>query len=77
MSFVVYVLDVQDSPPIFINLPYSVQIDEDTPVVRRLVLIDRALCREGGGGEGLALTDRALNFFFFGGDALVLTDRVL
>ena len=36
--FVVIVIDVQDSPPKFVNLPYSTEIDEDTGVVSRFYL---------------------------------------
>ncbi|CAG5135838.1 unnamed protein product, partial [Candidula unifasciata] len=42
-GFVVYVFDVQDSPPNFINLPYSIQIDEDVLVgtlIQKVVAVD-------------------------------------
>ncbi|GFO23560.1 cadherin-23, partial [Plakobranchus ocellatus] len=43
VGFVVYVLDVQDTPPGFINLPYSTQIDEDTPLnqpIQQVIALD-------------------------------------
>ncbi|XP_035824585.1 cadherin-23 [Aplysia californica] len=42
-GFVVYVLDVQDSPPTFVNLPYSTEIDEDKAKgasVQQVVAVD-------------------------------------
>ncbi|XP_055876010.1 cadherin-23-like isoform X3 [Biomphalaria glabrata] len=39
VGFVVYVYDVQDTPPAFVNLPYSVQIDEDMAVGKSVLTV--------------------------------------
>ncbi|XP_059167286.1 cadherin-23-like isoform X3 [Physella acuta] len=61
VGFVVYVLDVQDTAPNFVNLPYSVQIDEDAPMgqsIQKVVAVD--------GDKGIP---NSITYSFLSGDS--------